>query len=242
MRDGGVFLPANHPCPPPSLETRAEALPATNPPPSLETRAEGFFSVTHSLCLPLTPSVARNASGGVYPYFLPPTSSVARNAGGGVFLCHPHSLPATNLPPSPETRAEGSFLVTHTPCLPPTSSVARNASGGVYLYSLPATNPLRCSKRGRRGLYLSPTLSACHEPPPSLETRAEGLFLSPTLCLPSWRGHFLCHPHSLPATNPLRRSKRGRRVFFVTHSLPAINPLRCSKRERRGLPILSACH
>ena len=66
----GVLSASHHP--PPSLETRRGRFspPATTPPPSLETRAEGYFfhlPFRHSkrerrgsLCLPPTPSVARN--------------------------------------------------------------------------------------------------------------------------------------------------------------------------------------
>ena len=123
-------------------------------------------------------------------------------------------------------------------------------------------NPLRCSKHGRRGLFSSPTHSACHQPPPSLETRAEGSFVvTHTLCLPPTSsvtrnasgGVILCHPHSLPATNPLRRSKcewRGllsatnilcrskpgkRGFFFVTHIFCLPPPPSVARNASGGL-------
>jgi len=147
------------------------------PPPSLEMRAEVSSFVTHTLCLPLTPSVARNT-------------------GGGVFFPHPHTLPATNLlcclkcerrclslsptlsaatnPLHRLKRGQRSFFC-HPHSLLLTPSVARNTGEGVFFchpHSLPATNPLRHSKRQWRGLFLSPTL--CLPPTPSIARSASG--------------------------------------------------------------------
>jgi hypothetical protein len=167
-----------------------------------------------TLSLPLTPSVARNASGGFSPlsaWHQPPPSLETRAEGS------PLSLPGTNhLRHSKRERR-----VLPSLCLAPTPSIARNASGGVFPLSLPATlslpgtNPLHRSKHEQRGF--SP-LSAFHHPP----------------SLPA------TNPLSLPATNPLRRSKCERRVSHL--SLPATNSLHHSEHEQRGLPPLSTCH
>ncbi len=154
------------------------------PPPPLaarNTRRRGCFLCRH----PPPPSLARNVR---RRGFLcrrittnPSLAQIARRRG----YLSPTPPACHQSPPSLETRAEGVSFVTHIFCLPPTPSVARNASGGVYPYFLPATNLLRRSKCGRRGFFLSPTSSACHQPPPSLETRAEGsFFITHTLCLP----------------------------------------------------------
>jgi len=85
--------------------------------------------------------------------------------------------------------------------------------------------------------------SACHHPPPLLETQVEGFSLA--LCLPpppsvtrNTSGGFslaLCQP---PPPSIARNASGG--VFPCT--LPATTSLRRSKREWRGLPSHSACH
>jgi hypothetical protein len=157
-------------------------------PPSLEMWAEGYFFVTHTLCLP-------------------PTFNVARNAGGGVFSCHLHSLPAANLLRRSKHSREG-FFVTHTPCLPPTSSVARNTAGGVFFVThtpcLPPTSSVAQNTAGR--VFFVTHISCLPPTPLLLDMRAEGSFsVTHTLCLPPTplrhlkrrRRDFFC---SLPAT------------------------------------------
>ena len=231
-----ISLPAT---PPPSLNIGS--LPATTPLCHSKHERRG------SLCLPPTPSVARNTEGSVLSACHHPPSVTQYRLS----TCH-------HPPPSLETRAEGDFF--HLPfhhskrerrgslCLPPTPSVARNtdhhppsiarnASGGIFLSS-----PLLSLKTWAEGFSL-----CAPPPPPSLETQVGRVisFVSPPLSLEMWAERFsLHHPRA-----PLRHSKRvwEGSALSACHHPPSVtrnasrrgnsSPFRCQEGGRTPPPL-----
>jgi len=150
----------------------------------------------------------------------PPPLLQMRVGGGGLVLIYHTTTPPPIPPPSLQMRAGGVFSVfTHHTTTHPPPSLQMQVRGIVFSPQPPPTSachqPPSVARNTGRGVFFhhphsachqpptSPTLPACCQPPPSLETRLGGFFFV------------------TPATNPFCRSKHGRRGNFLSPTLSA---------------------
>ena len=154
-------------------------------------------------------------------------------------LIHSRLLSVSTTPPLPRSKCEpeGTSLVLRSPLTPPslqtraathdTPSLATNASQGASSFVLcdyGHWNPLPCFKCELRGLFFCSMRLRPPEPPPLLQTRVEGSFLSFYVTTAS--------------STPSLASNVSRGVSsFVLCDYGQCYPLPRSKREQRGLHL-----